>query len=137
MAGFFYTRIRDRVKCFHCGLGLSLWSPYDDPWRNHSAWSPKCFYVKIMKGTGFEKLVKHEAEMIAVISDISDTPEPEPVDTKIVCKMCYLFPIDTIFLPCGHAAACTTCAKIINFTTRKCPLCRDTYQLYHEMILVG
>lgn len=39
---------------------------------------------------------------------------------KQCCKICLDEEIGTIFLPCGHVLACTTCAK--NF--KKCPICR-------------
>lgn len=138
MAGFYFTRNYDKVKCFHCGLGLKLWGPKDDPWRHHSRWSPKCFYLRLMKGIGYEQMIRHENEITDTINEISLRNEDETEsDPKTVCKLCYLFPIETVILPCGHAAACKTCAKIIHFTTRKCPVCRDTYKLYHEITIVG
>lgn len=30
----------DRVKCFHCGGGLSDWKPSEDPWEEHARWFP-------------------------------------------------------------------------------------------------
>ena len=42
-----------------------------------------------------------------------------------VCTICMEKEIDRIFLPCGHAAACSECVKDI---TELCPICRDPFQ---------
>lgn len=30
----------DKVKCFHCGGGLTDWKPNEDPWEQHAKWYP-------------------------------------------------------------------------------------------------
>lgn len=38
-----------------------------------------------------------------------------------LCRICYTNEYNTLFLPCGHIAACAKCASSHN----KCPLCRE------------
>lgn len=52
-AGFFYTGVGDRVKCFSCGGGLKDWDDDDEPWEQHALWMSKCRFVKLMKGESF------------------------------------------------------------------------------------
>lgn len=42
LAGFFYTGIGDRVKCFSCGGALQNWTIRDDPVTEHRRWFPDC-----------------------------------------------------------------------------------------------
>lgn len=43
--GFFYIGLRDRVRCFHCGLGLMQWEPGDDPREAHKRYGSECDYL--------------------------------------------------------------------------------------------
>ncbi|XP_077976844.1 baculoviral IAP repeat-containing protein 7-like [Glandiceps talaboti] len=56
-AGFYYTGVKDNVKCFHCNVGLRNWEPTDEPWIEHARWFPKCDYVSQQRGTAFMKYV--------------------------------------------------------------------------------
>ncbi|EDV40748.1 uncharacterized protein Dana_GF10661, isoform B [Drosophila ananassae] len=49
-AGFFYTGVGDRVRCFSCGGGLKDWDDNDEPWEQHALWLSQCRFVKLMKG---------------------------------------------------------------------------------------
>lgn len=40
------------------------------------------------------------------------------------CKICLDEPIEIVFLPCSHLAACVSCAPAL----RRCPICRETIQ---------
>ena len=44
--GFYYTGIRDEVKCFSCGVLLRLWKPEDQIRLRHNRYSPRCAFVK-------------------------------------------------------------------------------------------
>ena len=46
-AGFFYTRLSDRVKCFYCDGGLKSWETEDDPFKEHRKWFSGCAFVKL------------------------------------------------------------------------------------------
>lgn len=63
-AGFFYTGMSDRVKCFSCGGGLKDWEQDDDPWQQHAIWYSNCHYLQLMKGR----------EFIQKCNDLKDTP---------------------------------------------------------------
>ena len=45
--------IEDSVKCFSCNITLRSWERGDDPWTEHARWSPRCDYVKTVKGEAF------------------------------------------------------------------------------------
>lgn len=49
-AGFFYTGVGDRVRCFSCGGGLKDWDDNDEPWEQHALWLGQCRFVKLIKG---------------------------------------------------------------------------------------
>lgn len=59
-AGFFYTLVGDRVKCFSCGGGLKDWDDGDDPWEQHALWLSNCNYLKVMKGEAYIASVKEK-----------------------------------------------------------------------------
>lgn len=44
-AGFFYTKVADRVRCYSCLLSIGTWRQGDDPWIEHIVWgSPRCLF---------------------------------------------------------------------------------------------
>ncbi|XP_006885122.1 PREDICTED: E3 ubiquitin-protein ligase XIAP-like [Elephantulus edwardii] len=49
-AGFYALGEGDKVKCFHCGGGLTHWKPCEDPWEQHAKWYPGCKYLLEEKG---------------------------------------------------------------------------------------
>nr|BBA16874.1 XIAP-AG [synthetic construct] len=49
-AGFYALGEGDKVKCFHCGGGLTDWKPSEDPWEQHAKWYPGCKYLLEQKG---------------------------------------------------------------------------------------
>ncbi|CAG2196978.1 unnamed protein product [Mytilus edulis] len=46
--------------------------------------------------------------------------ENQNLKDQQTCKICLDEPIAIVFLPCGHLAACVTCAPAL----RRCPICR-------------
>lgn len=59
-AGFFYTGVGDRVKCFSCGGGLKDWDDGDQPWEQHALWLSKCNFLKLIKGETYIQSVKEK-----------------------------------------------------------------------------
>lgn len=47
-------------------------------------------------------------------------PNPIPDNDDDKCKICFDVEMNTVFIPCGHIAACITCAQ----SCRACPICR-------------
>lgn len=45
-AGFYYTGVKDKVKCFCCGLMLDNWKPGDSPVEKHKRLYPSCSFVQ-------------------------------------------------------------------------------------------
>lgn len=47
-AGFYYTGVQDKVKCFSCGLTLDNWQPGDNAMEKHKQLYPSCTFVQRM-----------------------------------------------------------------------------------------
>ncbi|XP_064026702.1 baculoviral IAP repeat-containing protein 2 [Pogoniulus pusillus] len=45
-AGFYYTGVQDKVKCFDCGLTLDNWQPGDNAMEKHKQLYPSCSFVQ-------------------------------------------------------------------------------------------
>uniref|UniRef100_A0A480P436 Baculoviral IAP repeat-containing protein 2 isoform 1 n=1 Tax=Sus scrofa TaxID=9823 RepID=A0A480P436_PIG len=45
-AGFYYTGVNDKVKCFCCGLMLDNWKQGDNPMEKHKKLYPSCSFVQ-------------------------------------------------------------------------------------------
>ncbi|XP_069325122.1 baculoviral IAP repeat-containing protein 3 [Eulemur rufifrons] len=45
-AGFYYTGVNDKVKCFCCGLMLDNWKQGDNPIEKHKKLYPSCSFVQ-------------------------------------------------------------------------------------------
>lgn len=75
-AGFFYTGVGDRVKCFSCGGGLKDWDDDDEPWEQHALWMNKCRFVKLMKGDAFIEAVANKFMKNKPAASNNRTPTP-------------------------------------------------------------
>ncbi|XP_014425935.1 baculoviral IAP repeat-containing protein 2 [Pelodiscus sinensis] len=45
-AGFYYTGVKDKVKCFSCGLMLDNWKQGDNAMEKHKQLYPSCSYIQ-------------------------------------------------------------------------------------------
>ncbi|XP_004385918.1 baculoviral IAP repeat-containing protein 2 [Trichechus manatus latirostris] len=45
-AGFYYTGVNDKVKCFCCGLMLDNWKQGDNPTEKHKKLYPSCSFIQ-------------------------------------------------------------------------------------------
>lgn len=52
-AGFLYTGPGDRVRCYHCDIGLRNFELTDEPWIEHAKHSPNCKFLLEQKGKEF------------------------------------------------------------------------------------
>lgn len=59
-AGFFYTNCGDETRCFYCSVELREWKFGDDPWVEHSRWSPECLFLLQKKGGDYIRRVYDE-----------------------------------------------------------------------------
>lgn len=48
LAGFFYTKIGDGVRCYSCGGFLSQWNSQDDPVEEHNRFFPDCMVLPLL-----------------------------------------------------------------------------------------
>lgn len=145
-AGFFYTKIADRVVCFNCGLGLRAWEEEDDPWEQHITFSANCEYVQLVKGrkyveevnakmlnkwnrnVGEETQKLNDSPQITECSSENKTKEccgecEEKLREQRQCKICCVNELNAVFIPCGHSIACVKCAMALT----ECPTCRNAY----------
>lgn len=139
-AGFFYTKIGDRVVCFNCGMGLRAWDDEDDPWEEHAKFSPNCEYLTLVKGRAFVDEVQCKFLKVKTEKSIP-TEHPQEnqnekgnekccnqFDEKLrewrLCKICFINEYNTVFIPCGHMIACAKCASSLT----ECPNCRNSFK---------
>ena len=94
-------------------------------------------------GPGFHKFIdwlkkNSEAEPTVPTEAITEastgaSATTEPVNKKLKteeCKICYDKVIDSVFVPCGHVAACMSCASGLEV----CPICKAVsvaFKMYH------
>lgn len=50
--GFFYTHIRDIVRCPFCDVEVMSWEEGDDPMEDHKKWKPTCRFIRNIPGNG-------------------------------------------------------------------------------------
>ncbi|XP_057622985.1 baculoviral IAP repeat-containing protein 2 [Chionomys nivalis] len=53
-AGFYYTGVNDKVKCFCCGLMLDNWKQGDSPVEKHRQLYPSCSFVQTLLPGGLQ-----------------------------------------------------------------------------------
>ena len=87
-------------------------------------------------GPGFHKLIdwlnkKHSQEETLPTPAATNTAGPAAKKFKSEeRKICYDSAIDSVFVPCGHVAACILCAANI----QTCPICKGVcvaFKMYH------
>ncbi|XP_037931018.1 death-associated inhibitor of apoptosis 1 [Teleopsis dalmanni] len=88
-AGFFYTGVGDRVKCYSCGGGLKDWEDNDDPWEQHALWLSKCRFLKLIKGQSYidNIIAKYKSkETDEIVNGEVQKPEsvPEPYMSPVL-----------------------------------------------------
>jgi hypothetical protein len=58
-------------------------------------------------------------------------------EDKQLCAVCMFSCVDTVLVPCGHACLCRRCAKRVQWTYGKCPICRVPIQRILKLYLTG
>ena len=146
-AGFYYTNVGDRVKCYHCDTGLINWLPGDCPWSLHARWGPHCIHLLLIKGQQYinaHSVTKAQRIVEGTISNVPEdlidiamsdpceaVPDPDPEEspedegstnpTDSTCSICLTKPANVVILPCAHLVACGECIAQLRGT---CPVCR-------------
>ncbi|XP_010971615.1 baculoviral IAP repeat-containing protein 2 [Camelus dromedarius] len=63
-AGFYYTGVNDKVKCFCCGLMLDNWKHGDNPIEKHKKLYPSCSFIQsLVTVTNLESTPKNASPM--------------------------------------------------------------------------
>ncbi|XP_019568240.2 baculoviral IAP repeat-containing protein 2 isoform X2 [Rhinolophus sinicus] len=63
-AGFYYTGVNDKVKCFCCGLMLDNWKEGDNPVEKHKKLYPSCSFIQnLVSVTNLESTFKNTSQM--------------------------------------------------------------------------
>jgi len=149
MFGLYYSGYKDLVLCHYCNVELLNWEDGDDIWTEHRRWSPYCKFLNgestdnvpidnmLLKKFIQPKsrdivtdLITQQSQTTEKITNARFHLEKSQTITSITndnnnnnnlnCKICYDNVLNAVFVPCGHAVACTTCALKIE----SCPMCR-------------
>lgn len=70
-AGFYYTGVQDKVKCFSCGLTLENWQPGDNAMEKHKQLYPSCSFVQSVLSVNNLGLSSRSAFSPSVASSLS------------------------------------------------------------------
>ena len=97
LAGFYYTKFSDIVRCFLCSLTLDSWMPEDSPILRHIERAPSCIYAKLHKTISYNQ------------------------EDDSTCGICNSAPRNLVLLPCRHFITCTLCT----FGLSNCPICKS------------
>lgn len=132
------SQLTDRVFCFYCDVDVFGWTSDCDPWEIHAKLSPSCGFLLLNKTHAFVVAaqtmkkrinpllfssaisVKNQLKYRPVSASLSSRVSSTNNNNNITCKICIDRPIQTLMLPCRHAAACIDCAILLG----KCPICR-------------
>nr|XP_006812129.1 PREDICTED: baculoviral IAP repeat-containing protein 2-like [Saccoglossus kowalevskii] len=151
-AGFYYTGIKDNVKCFSCDGGLRNWEPLDEPWKEHAKWFPRCAYLLEKRGKAFVDFINtgdHHYVYVPTEQKPGDTCEVPPGASWIKnrdkllaelddlkdqksCKICMDRDVCMLFQPCGHLVTCEVCSPAL----KKCPICRTPIRTAIRALMV-
>lgn len=126
-AGFYFTKLGDKVTCFHCNESLSGWSPYDDPYVEHAFWYPQCLYIRTLMG-------EISMKKIEKFPRIGDGNSRSKLFTSVnTCKSCFKNEVNVSFFPCSHTRYCEECVRRNEII--KCPSCDENIQLVIDVKL--
>ncbi|XP_044466986.1 probable E3 ubiquitin-protein ligase LOG2 [Mangifera indica] len=82
------------------------------------------YQVKVIKQILCVNRVRYELQEIYGIGN-SVSGEADESDSGKDCVICLSEPRDTTVLPCRHMCMCSGCAKVLQFQSNRCPICRQ------------
>lgn len=74
-AGFYYTGVNDKVKCFCCGLMLDNWKQGDSPVEKHRQLYPSCSFVRTLNPASLPSPTKSTAPVRSAFAQSLPPPE--------------------------------------------------------------
>ena len=134
-----FSKFQNYLKKNHGGIlemGRHKGMFFDELLANQQEY---CTWVMNLQdpGPGFHKLIdwlkkKHsQEEPPTAMPEETDAAGPAAKKFKSEeCKICYDKVIDSVFVPCGHVAACITCAAKLE----TCPICQIVcvaFKMFH------
>ncbi|KAL5765817.1 hypothetical protein ACOSP7_016434 [Xanthoceras sorbifolium] len=82
------------------------------------------FQARVVKQILWVNRVRYELQEIYGIGNTVGS-EVDENDSGKECVICLSEPRDTTVLPCRHMCMCSGCAKVLQFQTNRCPICRQ------------
>uniref|UniRef100_F7H9H2 Baculoviral IAP repeat containing 2 n=1 Tax=Callithrix jacchus TaxID=9483 RepID=F7H9H2_CALJA len=97
-AGFYYTGVNDKVKCFCCGLMLDNWKLGDNPIEKHKQLYPSCSFIQNLVSASLRSTTKNTSPMrsnfahslsptlehSSLFSGSYSSPSPNPLNSRAV-----------------------------------------------------
>ncbi|KAF7473159.1 baculoviral IAP repeat-containing protein 2 [Marmota monax] len=62
-AGFYYTGVNDKVRCFSCGLMLDNWKQGDSPIEKHKQLYPSCSFIQNLVSASLQATSKNTSPL--------------------------------------------------------------------------
>ncbi|KAJ8751519.1 hypothetical protein K2173_016749 [Erythroxylum novogranatense] len=90
------------------------------------------YVVHVMKQILWANNMRYELQEIYGIGNSVDA-ESDGNDPAKECVICMSEPRDTTVLPCRHMCMCSGCAKVLQFRTNRCPICRQPVERLLEI----
>ncbi|KAK4851120.1 hypothetical protein QYF36_012565 [Acer negundo] len=82
------------------------------------------YQARVVKQILWVNRVRYELQEIYGIGNTVGSEVDENESGK-ECVICLSEPRDTTVLPCRHMCMCSGCAKVLQFQTNRCPICRQ------------
>ncbi|KAJ0084899.1 hypothetical protein Patl1_30710 [Pistacia atlantica] len=82
------------------------------------------YQVRVIKQILWVNNVRYELQEIYGIGNTVSS-EADESDSGKDCVICLSEPRDTTVLPCRHMCMCSGCAKVLQFQSNRCPICRQ------------
>ena len=117
-----FSKFRRYLEQMHGGVlevGKHKGQYFDEVLRNSPDY---CDWVKSLTDPG-EAFARFLEYLERNFEDDEPPAKKTKTDVSNVCKICCDKEIDTVFVPCGHIAACRTCA--LRFEGESCPICKQ------------
>ncbi|KAJ8768692.1 hypothetical protein K2173_023596 [Erythroxylum novogranatense] len=90
------------------------------------------YAVHVMKQILWVDSMRYELQEIYGVGNTVDA-ESDENDAGKECVICMSEPRDTTVLPCRHMCMCSRCAKVLQFRTNRCPICRQPIERLLEI----
>lgn len=91
------------------------------------------YHVRVVKQILWVNTMRYELQEIYGIGNAVGSSEVDENDSGKECVICLSEPRDTTVIPCRHMCMCSGCAKVLQFQTNRCPICRQPVERLLEI----